>query len=267
MSSITETDATSAEPATAPGQMSDAAPAPQAPPPGPRLHFLDLVLTVVAGGLCMLGAMYGLAAFLGPQRLQLAAMMRSSDPPALILLFTVFFTAVVIAVWVGVARHGAAASGLLGLRSFAPRWWWLAPGCILLLSVALDEGVLRLGRAVFGMDLTPQTTHVIAGLAQSVALALAATLAIGLLGPFAEELLFRGLIYGYVDGRFGTHAAWATSSILFALAHWEGAHIALVLPIGFLLGWVRIRSASLWPCVVAHVANNTLMVWWAYLDP
>jgi len=155
---------------------------------------------------------------------------------------------------------------LLGLRPFARRWWWLAPACILLLSVVLDEGLLRLVRALFGFDLTPQTSHVIAGLAKTVPLALAATLAIGLLGPFAEELLFRGLIYGYVDGRFGTRAAWATSSILFALAHAEPAHIALVLPIGILLGWVRMRSASLWPCLVAHVANNTLVVWWAYLD-
>ncbi len=266
MSSITDTDATSTESAATSVQP-DGAVTPETTPPPPRLHFLDLVLTLVAGGLCMLGAMYGLGTFLGPERLRLAGTMNSIDPPALILLFTVFFAVVVVAVWVGVVRHAAAASGLLGLRPFASRWWWLAPGCILLLSVALDEGLLRLVRALFGLDLTPQTTHVIAGLARTAPLALAATVAIGLLGPFAEELLFRGLIYGYVDGRFGTRAAWATSSILFALAHAEPAHIALVLPIGFLLGWVRMRSASLWPCLAAHVANNTLMVWWAYLDP
>lgn len=251
---------------------SEATPVPPAPddpagaPPAaaPRLHALDLVLTLVAGALCMAVASFGVSLFLGEARLN--GMMRGGDPSALILLFTVFFAVVVVAVWVGVVRHGAAASSMLGLRPVDRRWFWFAPACIVLLSVGLDEGVLRLVRAVSGTDLTPQASQVIADLARTIPLALAATVAIGLLGPFAEELFFRGLVFGYVEGRFGPRAAWAASSILFALAHWEPAHMALVLPIGILLGWVRLRSASLWPCVMAHVANNTLAVWWAYLD-
>ncbi|TXL81833.1 CPBP family intramembrane metalloprotease [Vineibacter terrae] len=259
MSSTTGSEATpSVPPQTTPTD------AQSSPPPQPRLHFLDLVLTLVAGGLCLVAALHGLKVMLGPDRLTMV--MSSKDPAGLILLFFVFFAVVVIAVWVGVVRHGRAAPGLLALRPFSGRWWWLAPLCILLLSVALDEGFLRLVRALAGVDLTPQTSQVIAGLATTLPLALAATAAIGLLGPFAEELLFRGLIYGYVDGRFGARAAWATSSVLFALAHAEPAHVALVFPIGVLLGWVRMRSASLWPCVLAHMINNIVVVCWAYLD-
>jgi membrane protease YdiL (CAAX protease family) len=262
MSATTDSDITSpaSHPVIADGT-SVATPG-DCPAPG-RLHFLDVVLTLIAGGLCLVAAVYGLKVFLGPERL--AVVTQGRDAPALILLFTAFFAIVVIAVWAGTVRHGRAASGLLGLRSFAVRWWWLAPACTLLLSVVLDEGLLRLIRGLAGVDLTPQTAHVIAALAKTLPLALAATVAIGLLGPLAEELLFRGLIYGYVDGRFGARAAWVTSSILFALAHVEPAHIALVLPIGILLGWVRQRSESLWPCVVAHMANNTIVVWWAHL--
>ena len=265
MSVTTHNDITgpASPPAPADGAPAAAA-AVDTPIPG-RLHVLDVVLTLFAGGLCLVAAVFGLKAFLGPDRL--AAVTQGRDAPALILLFTAFFAVVVIAVWAGTVRHGAAASSLLGLRPFATRWSWLAPACILLLSVVLDEGLLRLIRALTGIDLTPQTSHVIAALAKTLPLALAATVAIGLLGPLAEELLFRGLIYGYVDGRFGPRAAWATSSILFALAHVEPAHIMLVLPIGILLGWVRQRSESLWPCVVAHMANNTIVVWWAYLAP
>jgi membrane protease YdiL (CAAX protease family) len=230
-----------------------------------RLRFLDLVMSVVTGAICLAAALYGLRLLLGPQRL--AATMTGGDPTGLILLFTLFFAAVVIAVAAGTVRHGRAAAGLLGLRPFAARWWWLAPACTLLLSMALDEGLLRLARTLSGVDLTPQTHHVVAGLATTLPLALGATLVIGLLGPFAEELLFRGLIWGYVEGRFDGRAAWAISSLLFAVAHWEPAHVALVLPIGILLGWIRWRSASLWPCVVAHIINNTLVVWWAWLVP
>jgi membrane protease YdiL (CAAX protease family) len=36
--------------------------------------------------------------------------------------------------------------------------------------------------------------------------------------------------------------------------------MALVLPIGLLLGWVRLRAGSLWPTIAAHVANNSVAV-------
>lgn len=248
----------------------DSVPPPTAPMPdvlpAKRLHVLDLLLALVAGIVLMIVAMYGLQAVMGPGRLA-KALQTGDDATALILLFMVFFAVVVVAVGIGVARHARAAPGLLGLRPFARRWWWLAPACILLLSVALDEGLLRLARLLFDIDLTPQTSQVIAGLAKTLPQALAATLAIGLLGPFAEELAFRGMVYGCVEGYFGARAAWLVSSILFAVAHIEPAHVALVLPIGMLLGWVRMRSGSLWPCIAAHVANNVLVVWWAYLAP
>lgn len=229
-----------------------------------RLTVLDLALTAIAAVLCVAAGLFGVTAFLGQDRL--AVVTNGSDPSGLLLVFTVFFAAIVVAVWIGVVRHGAAGSTLLGLGPCARRWWWLAPLCVVALSVAIDEVVLRLLSGVFGLDLTPQASHVIAGLAKTWPLSLAATIAIGLLGPFAEELAFRGLIYGYVDGRFGQRAAWITSSVLFAAVHLEPAHVALVLPLGVVLGWVRARSLSLWPCVAAHMANNTLAVWWAYLD-
>ncbi|HJQ56569.1 MAG TPA: type II CAAX endopeptidase family protein [Vineibacter sp.] len=235
---------------------------PAAPPP--RLGFLDLVLALVAGGVCMAAGLVGVRFALGAERV--ASLAQGADPSGLLLVFTVFFAAMVVAVWVGVLRHGKAGSALLGLRPCAARWWWLAPLCVVALSVAMDELLLRLMRSLFDLDLTPQTSHVIAALAKTVQLSLVATIAIGLLGPFAEELLFRGLIYGYVDGRFGARAAWIASSILFALAHAEPAHVALVVPLGLVLGWIRWQSASLWPCIAAHIANNTLVVWWAFLD-
>lgn len=230
----------------------------------PRLTLLDLVLAVVAGGLCMAAGMFGVTALLGVQRMSVVT--NGADPSGLLLVFAVSFGAIVVAVWIATVRHGPARSALLGLRPFARQWWWLAPLSVVLLSVALDEVLLRLLRSQFDIDLTPQASHVIAALATTLPLSLVATVAVGLLGPFAEELLFRGLVYGYVDGRFGERGAWAVSAILFALAHYEPAHVALVLPVGIALGWVRARSESLWPCVVAHVANNTLAVWWAYLD-
>jgi membrane protease YdiL (CAAX protease family) len=75
-----------------------------------------------------------------------------------------------------------------------------------------------------------------------------------------EEVVFRGLLYGWVAGRWGTTVAWFVSSALFAAAHSEPAHALLVLPLGLWFGWLRQRTDSLWPSLVAHVANNSLAV-------
>ena len=100
----------------------------------------------------------------------------------------------------------------------------------------------------------------IAEIATSPARTALAALVLGVLAPTVEELIFRGLVYGYVEGRFGGVAALIVSSLLFASAHVEWIHMALVLPIGLLLGWVRMRSGSLWPTIAAHIANNCVAV-------
>ena len=43
-------------------------------------------------------------------------------------------------------------------------------------------------------------------------------------------------------------------------AHLELAHIVLVLPLGLLFGWLRWRTGSLVPSIVAHVVNNSFAV-------
>ena len=46
----------------------------------------------------------------------------------------------------------------------------------------------------------------------------------------------------------------------FAAAHIEPAHALLVLPLGLWFGWLRQRTDSLWPSLVAHIVNNGLAV-------
>ena len=85
--------------------------------------------------------------------------------------------------------------------------------------------------------------------------------------PLVEELVFRGLLYGWLAGRWGKTVGWIVSSLAFAAAHTEPAHIVLVLPLGLLFGWLRQRTDSLLPSLVAHIANNGLaLVAAAYLD-
>jgi membrane protease YdiL (CAAX protease family) len=92
-------------------------------------------------------------------------------------------------------------------------------------------------------------------------------LVLAVLAPLVEELIFRGLLYGWIAGRWGTLVAWLVSSITFAAAHYEPAHIILVLPLGLLFGYLRRRTDSLLPSLAAHVVNNGFAVLAAaYLD-
>jgi membrane protease YdiL (CAAX protease family) len=80
------------------------------------------------------------------------------------------------------------------------------------------------------------------------------------LAPVVEELIFRGLLYGWVESRWGSMWALVVSSLAFGYAHVEPLHIVMVLPLGFLFGWLRRRTNSLAPSLVAHIVNNSFAV-------
>ncbi len=82
------------------------------------------------------------------------------------------------------------------------------------------------------------------------------TVVVALLGPFAEELMFRGYMQTRLLERLPAWAAVGVSSLLFALMHLDPVHVLGVFPIGVALGVVAWRSRSLWPAVLAHALNN-----------
>jgi membrane protease YdiL (CAAX protease family) len=154
-----------------------------------------------------------------------------------------FFVIGLLAVVVAVAPLGRAALPALGLRS-AP-WKYAVLGT--LATLVLSIGVSQIG-------IEPQGVKQVIGVLQGqLGFGL---LLLALLAPVVEELVFRGLLYGWVAGRWGSLAAWVVSSIAFAAAHWEPAHVVLVLPLGILFGWLRRRTDSLLPSMFAHVFNN-----------
>jgi membrane protease YdiL (CAAX protease family) len=230
-------------------------------PATPRLRIWDLAIFLGAMVALMVVASLLLTFALGPERIARAMPEAGGgDPMAMLALLAVFFAMGLPAVGLAVARHGRHAPRLLGLSRSGGRWLWMAPIAVLIVSFAVDEGLLRLVRAWAGEAILPTVNTVIADIATTPERTALAVLVLGVLAPMVEELIFRGLVYGYVEGRLGAIAALIVSSLLFAAAHVEGIHMALVLPIGLLLGWVRLRAGSLWPTIAAHVANNSVAV-------
>ncbi|MGH8158290.1 MAG: lysostaphin resistance A-like protein [Rhodanobacter sp.] len=85
------------------------------------------------------------------------------------------------------------------------------------------------------------------------------------LGPLVEELLFRGVLLSALWQRWQAGWAVALSSLMFALVHlpglqWQWFALPDLLLLALALAWLRLRSGSIWPGVLAHGVNNLLAV-------
>jgi membrane protease YdiL (CAAX protease family) len=164
-------------------------------------------------------------------------------------LITVFFAVGLLAVLVAVAPMGRRALPALGFRRAG--WRPIVLGTL---------GTTVLSVAVSQIGLEPQGMKEAVKIAREPALFAASLVVLAGLAPLVEELVFRGLLYGWLAGRWGSIVAWIVSSVAFAAAHVELAHVILVLPLGLWFGWLRRRTDSLWPSLVAHVVNNGLAI-------
>jgi uncharacterized protein len=168
-----------------------------------------------------------------------------------------FFGAGLLAVLVAVAPLGRAALPALGLRAVG--WRPVVLGTL---------GTAALSVAVSQIGLEPEGVSEALKIAREPAVLLMSLALLAGLAPVVEELIFRGLLFGWIEGRWGPGTAFIVSSLAFAAAHVEPAHAILVLPLGLLFGWQRWRTGSLWPSLVAHIANNGLAVLAvAFFDP
>jgi hypothetical protein len=95
-----------------------------------------------------------------------------------------------------------------------------------------------------------------------------------LIAPVYEEILFRGFALTAWRRTVGTRAAIARSSILFVLAHvlfvggdtfGDAVRLGLVagltrVPVAFALGWLYVRTGSLWAPIGLHAAFNGILI-------
>ena len=82
---------------------------------------------------------------------------------------------------------------------------------------------------------------------------------IALLAPVVEEVVFRGAILRkLLSGMRSKWGAICISAILFALIHFNPAQIPHAFLMGWLMGWLYMRTGSIVPGVVFHWANNTV---------
>ena len=80
---------------------------------------------------------------------------------------------------------------------------------------------------------------------------------IAVLPAFAEEFAFRGVVLGLLRP-YGEVFAVAGSALLFGIMHGNVVQIPFALAGGLVLGFIAVRTGSLWPSVCIHFLNNLL---------
>lgn len=89
--------------------------------------------------------------------------------------------------------------------------------------------------------------------------------ALGFVIPLAEELLYRGIVYGRIECAYGRRCAVIASSLLFGLIHMNLVQFVYASAFGLILAYF-LQRGSLLGAVAAHMAANVTSVLRAETD-
>lgn len=84
-------------------------------------------------------------------------------------------------------------------------------------------------------------------------------LVVGIIGPFAEEIFFRGALQRTLYGPCRWKAVWWTA-LIFSLMHFQMYGFVPRMLLGLWFGYLYLWTGSLWPSVLAHAINNSATV-------
>lgn len=85
-------------------------------------------------------------------------------------------------------------------------------------------------------------------------------LAIIMIVPIVEEILFRGIIYKALKKDFSVALAISIQAVLFGLLHFYPAQIMYSILLGAILGYITYRTQSIYPAIIIHMINNALFI-------
>ncbi|MGA1819898.1 MAG: lysostaphin resistance A-like protein [Thermoplasmatota archaeon] len=86
----------------------------------------------------------------------------------------------------------------------------------------------------------------------------AIVIAVVVLAPLAEELFFRGYLFGLLEDKLGGVPAITITAVLFAAVHFDPYTFLPILVLGGVMGWARNRTGSIVPSLVLHSMNNLI---------
>jgi len=87
---------------------------------------------------------------------------------------------------------------------------------------------------------------------------LVSLLTVGIVVPFTEEFIFRGVIFKTLNKNISVLGTIIIQALFFGVFHGnliQGIYTTLL---GLVLGYITYRTRSLWPAIIIHMINNTI---------
>lgn len=136
-----------------------------------------------------------------------------------------------------------------------PQDWALATALIPV-SVGVALGNVEIMRGLFGVEPIELTTaYALAGYPLWAAL-----LAHAVQPAIIEELAFRGVIFGAMQRVMEPRTVVIVTALMFMVVHLAMLGLVFLVVMGLLLGWLRLRSGSLYPAMWLHLCHNAIVV-------
>ena len=189
-----------------------------------------------------------------PEQLPSETSLRYGGP--LVALVTLITNPLLIVLLGAVARWrtGIDATAYLGLTRFRLRDFWIGFLAIVAIAAAAD-----LADPWIGVDIVPRFQTDIFTTVGATGWLLPLVLAIVVIGPLGEEIIFRGFLFrGWVGPGARGVVGIAVISLLWSLMHVQYAWVLMVqiFVIGLVLGWIRWRSGSALLTILLHLLVN-----------
>ena len=92
-------------------------------------------------------------------------------------------------------------------------------------------------------------------------------LAIAIIGPILEEMLFRGAVTTELLKSYSPQKAILFSALIFGIFHINPAQVLNAFLLGLLLAWLFYKTHSLIPGILIHILNNSLSVYFTQAFP
>lgn len=90
-------------------------------------------------------------------------------------------------------------------------------------------------------------------------------IAVSIVPALIEEFAFRGVVVGVLLP-FGESFAVFSSALLFGIMHGNFEQMPFAILVGIVLGFVRIKTGSLWATIILHFLNNFISICIDYLN-
>lgn len=155
----------------------------------------------------------------------------------------------------------------LGLQRL-PRWMdvvWAPAGMVAYLVLTTAVMAIATQLLTF-VDYTQEQETGFAQIASQPEYILA-FLSLVVIAPIAEEILFRGYLFGKLRKYVSLWLAILITSLLFAVVHFQWNVGIDVFVLSIVLCLLRVYTGSLWPAILLHMLKNGVAFYFLFINP